>query len=98
MLAHHGAVAREREDDSILSTMVVNSRSGMWLRDHSRGADVRGQADQGICSLHSLRLPTRGLQRRARLHNDWLLFGHAVRDFVLRPDLEVAVQAMSIVL
>jgi hypothetical protein len=48
----------------------------MWFRNHSRGAYVWSQADQRICSLHALCLPTGNLEGRALLHDDWLLFLH----------------------
>lgn len=82
VFADNRAVAKVREDDSVLTTVVVNSRRSMWLRNHSRGADVRSQANQGICSLHALCLPSRGLQRRARLDDYWFLLGHIVLGLV----------------
>ena len=64
------------EDDSILFAMMMNRRSSVWFGNHSRGADVWSQADQRIRSLHTLCLPTRDLEGRALLHDDWVLFSH----------------------
>jgi hypothetical protein len=75
-LTHNGAIPRERKHDSILLAMMMNRGSSVWFGNHSRGANVWSQADQRIRSLHALCLPTRNLERRALLHDDWLLFLH----------------------
>jgi hypothetical protein len=75
-LTDDSAMPREREDHSVLLTMMVNRRGRMWFCNHPRGAYVWSQADQCIRSLHALRLSAGDLERRAFLDDDWLLFLH----------------------